>query len=187
MEATGVCWKPVWAVLEDDFELLVVNARRVKQVPGRKADVKDAEWLCQLLEAGLLRASFVPPKPIRALRQLTRYRKAQVSERQREANRLHKALEDTGIKLDCVATDILGRSGRAMLDALIGGTTDPEILAELAKGRMRAKIPALRDALEGRFEPLHALLIEAILAHIDILAPHIERISDAIEEQLAPF
>src|SRR5947209_3240914 len=115
MEATGVYWKPVWAVLEDDFELLLVNARQVKQVPGRKTDVKDAEWLCQLLEAGLLRASFVPPKPIRALRQLTRYRKAQIKERQREANRLHKALEDTGIKLDCVATDILRRSGRDML------------------------------------------------------------------------
>ena len=120
----------------------------------------------QLAEAGLLRASFVP-QPIRALRQLTRYRKTQVSERQREANRLHKALEDTGIKLDCVATDILGRSGRAMLDALIGGTTDPEILAELARGRMRAKIPALRVALEGRVEPLHALLIGAILAHFE--------------------
>jgi len=112
MEATGVYWKPVWHVLEDDFELLLVNARHVKQVPGRKTDVKDAEWLCQLAEAGLLRASFVPPKPIRELRQLTRYRKAQIQERSREANRLHKAIEDTGIKLDCVATDILGKSGR---------------------------------------------------------------------------
>ena len=116
MEATSVYWKPVWAVLEDDFELLLVNARHVKNLPGRKTDVKDAEWLCELLEAGLLKASFVPPKPIRALRSLTRYRKAQIKERQREANRLHKALEDTGIKLDCVATDILGVSGRAMLD-----------------------------------------------------------------------
>ena len=149
MEATGVYWKPVWAVLEDSFELLLVNARHVKQVPGRKTDVKDAEWLCQLLEAGLLRASFVPPQPIRALRNLTRYRKAQIKERQREANRLHKALEDTGIKLDCVASDILGASGRAMLDALCQGTTDPEVLAELAKGRLRAKIPALKEALEG--------------------------------------
>jgi transposase len=187
MEATGVYWKPVWHVLEDEFELVLVNARHVKQVPGRKTDVSDAVWLCQLAEAGLLRASFVPPKPIRALRQLTRYRKAQISERQREANRLHKALEDTGIKLDCVATDILGSSGRAMLDALIGGTTDPEILADLARGRMRAKIPALREALEGRFEPLHALLIGAILAHIDFLDAQIERISAAIEQQLAPF
>jgi len=187
MEATGVYWKPVWHVLEDDFELVLVNARHVKQVPGRKTDVSDAVWLCQLAEAGLLRASFVPPKPIRALRQLTRYRKAQISERQREANRLHKALEDTGIKLDCVATDILGRSGRAMLDALVAGTTDPEVLADLARGRMRAKIPALQEALEGRFEALHALLIGTILTHIDFLDEQIQRISDAIEEQLAPF
>ncbi len=129
MEATGVYWKPVWHVLEDDFELLLVNARHVKQVPGRKTDVADAQWLCRLAEAGLLRSSFVPPKPIRELRQLTRYHKTQIAERQREANRLHKALEDTGIKLDCVATDILGVSGRAMLDALVQGTTDPEILA----------------------------------------------------------
>jgi transposase len=187
MEATGVYWKPVWAVLEDDFELLLVNARHVKQVPGRKTDVKDAEWLCQLLEAGLLRASFVPPKPIRALRQLTRYRKAQIKERQREAQRLHKALEDTGIKLDCVASDILGKSGRAMLDALCRGTTDPEVLADLAQGKLRKKIPQLKRALEGRFEPLHALLVSSILAHLDFLDEQIERLSEAIEEQLRPF
>ncbi len=187
MEATGVYWKPVWHVLEDDFELLLVDARHVKQVPGRKTDVKDAEWLCRLLEAGLLRASFVLPKPIRELRQLTRYRKAQIAGRQREANRLHKALEDTGIKLDCVATDILGVSGRAMLDALCRGTTDPVVLAELAKGRMRAKIPALREALEGRFDELHALLIGAILAHLDFLDVQIETLSGAIEVKLAPF
>jgi transposase len=187
MEATGVFWKPVWAILEDDFELLLVNARHVKQVPGRKTDVSDAAWLCQLLEAGLLRASFVPPKPIRALRNFTRYRKAQIAERQREANRLHKALEDTGIKLDCVASDILGVSGRAMLDALCSGTTDPEILAELARGRLRQKLPALREALEGRFDALHAMLIGAILAHLDFLDEQIDRLSEAIEEQLRPF
>jgi transposase len=187
MEATGVYWKPVWAVLEDEFELLLVNARHVKQVPGRKTDVKDAEWLCQLAEAGLLKASFVPPKPIRALRNLTRYRKTQIQERQREANRLHKALEDTGIKLDCVATDILGKSGRAMLDALVHGTTDPEVLADLAKGRLRAKLPALKEALEGRFDDVHALWIGAILAHIDFLDEQIDRLSDTIEEQIRPF
>lgn len=187
MEATGVFWKPVWAVLEDDFELLLVNARHVKQVPGRKTDVSDAAWLCQLLEAGLLRASFVPPKPIRSLRNFTRYRRAQIAERQREANRLHKALEDTGIKLDCVATDILGVSGRAMLDALVAGTTDPNVLAELARGRLRQKLPALREALEGRFDPLHAVLIGAILAHLDFLDEQIDRLSEAIEEQLRPF
>ena len=187
MEATGVFWKPVWAILEDEFECLLVNARHVKQVPGRKTDVSDAAWLCQLAEAGLLRASFVPPKPIRALRNLTRYRKTQIQERQREANRLHKALEDTGIKLDCVATDILGVSGRAMLDALVSGTTDPEILAELAKGRLRAKIPALKQALEGRFDHLHAVWIGAILAHLDFLDGQIASLSEAIGEQIAPF
>jgi transposase len=184
---THVYWKPVWAILEDDFDCMLVNAREVKNLPGRKTDVKDAEWLCQLLEAGLLKASFVPPKPIRALRSFTRYRKAQIAERQREANRLHKALEDTGIKLDCVASDILGKSGRDMLDALVAGTTDPEILADLARGKLRKKIPALKQALQGRFDELHALLIGSILAHLDFLDEQIERLSDAIEEQLGPF
>jgi transposase len=187
MEATGVYWKPAWAILEDEFECLLVNARHVKNLPGRKTDIKDAQWLCQLLEAGLLRGSFVPPKPIRQLRNLTRYRSAQIKERQREANRLHKLLEDTGIKIDCVVTDILGKSGRDMLDALCRGTTDPAILAELARGKLRKKIPALREALEGRFNAQHALLIGAILAHLDFLDEQIERLSEAIREQLAPF
>jgi transposase len=187
MEATGVYWKPVWAILEDEFDCLLVNARHVKQVPGRKTDVSDAAWLCQLLEAGLLRRSFVPPKPIRALRNLTRYRKAQIGERQREANRLHKLLEDTGIKLDCVASDILGASGRAMLDALVAGTSDPQVLAELAQGKLRKKIPALREALVGRFDRQHALIVSAILAHLDFLDEQIQLLSDEIEEQLAPF
>jgi len=134
-----------------------------------------------------LSPSFVPPKPIRDLRQLTRYRRTQIAERRREAQRLHKALEETGIKLDCVATDILGKSGRAMLDALVSGTTDPEVLAELARGKLRAKIPALREALEGRFEPLHALLIGAILAHLDFLDEQIGLLSGAIQEQMRPF
>ncbi len=187
MEATGVYWKPVWAILEDEFDCLLVNARHVKQVPGRKTDVADAAWLCQLLEAGLLQRSFVPPKPIRALRNLTRYRKAQIGERQREANRLHKILEDAGIKLDCVASDILGASGRAMLDALVQGTTDPDVLAELAKGKLRAKIPALREALVGRFDRQHALIVSAILAHLDFLDEQIQLLSDEITEQLVPF
>jgi transposase len=187
MEATGVYWRPVWAILEDCFECIIVNARHVKQVPGRKTDVSDAAWIAQLLEAGLLRASLVPPKPIRTLRNLTRYRKTQIEERQREANRLHKILEDTGIKLDCVASDILGKSGRAMLDALVAGTTDPAVLAALAKGRLRAKLPALREALEGRFDVEHALIVSAILAHLDFLDEQIDRLSDAIAEQLGPF
>ena len=187
MEATGVYWKPVWAVLEDRFELMLVNARHVKQVPGRKTDIKDAQWLCQLLEAGLLKASFVPPKPIRTLRNLTRYRKTQISDRQREANRLHKILEDTGIKLGCVASDILGKSGRDMLDALVAGTTDPNVLADLARGQLRKKLPALREALVGRLQDEHALIVGQILAHIDFLDEAIERLSAEIEEQIAPF
>jgi transposase len=186
MEATGVYWQPVWHMLEDDVELTLCNARHVKNVPGRKTDVSDAQWLCQLMEAGLLRGSFVPPKPQRRLRALTRYRKTQIAERQREANRLHKALEDTGIKLDCVASDILGASGRAMLDALVAGTTDPVVLADLAKGKLRAKLPALREALEGRFEAHHALIIGAILAHLDFLDEQIQRLSDAIGAELGP-
>jgi transposase len=174
-------------VLEDRFECMLVNARHVKQVPGRKTEVSDAAWLCQLLQAGLLRGSFVPPKPIRALRTLTRYRRSQIKERQREANRLHKLLEDTGIKLDCVATDILGVSGRAMLDGLCRGTTDPELLAELAKGRLRAKLPQLKEALEGRFDPQQGLVVSAILAHLDFLDEQIERLSQLIEEQIRPF
>lgn len=134
-----------------------------------------------------MRASLVPPKPVRALRNLTRYRKTQIEERQREADRLHEILEDTGMKLDCVACDVLGASGLAMLDALVSGTTDPELLAELAKGRLRQKIPALREALEGRFDAQHALIVGAILAHLDFLDEQIDRLSEAIEEQIRPF
>ena len=187
MEATGVYWKAPWAILEDEFACLLVNARHVKQVPGRKTDVSDAVWLCRLAEAGLLQASFVPPKPIRQLRNLTRYRKTQIQERSREVNRLHKALEDAGIKLDCVAADIMGKSGRDMLDALVTGTSDPDVLANLARRQMRKKIPALREALEGHFDSHHALWVGAILAHIDFLDEQIDRLSDAIEEQIRPF
>jgi transposase len=141
MEARGVYWWPVWAILENRSELMLVNARQVKQVPGQKTDIRDAQWLCQLLEAGLLKASFVPPRPIHTLRNLTRYRKAQISDRQREAARLHKILEDTGIKLDCVASDILGASGRAMLDALVPGTKGLDVLADLAKGSCARRSP----------------------------------------------
>lgn len=187
MEASGVYWKLPWAILEDEFECLLVNARHVKQVPGRKTDVGDAEWLCRLVEAGLLRANFVPPKPIRQLRNLTRYRKTQIQERAREVNRLHKALEDAGVKLDCVASDILGKSGRDMLDALVAGERDPDVLANLARRQMRKKIPALTEVLEGRFEAHHALWIGAILAHIDFLDQQIERLTEAIGEQIAPL
>ena len=187
MEATGVYWKPIYYVLEDDFELLLVNAAHVKNVPGRQTDTLDAQWLCQLLECGLLRASFVPPKPIRELRDLTRYRKSLIKERQQEANRLHEVLEDAGIKLASVASDVLGVSGRQMLDALLSGTRDPEVLAELARGRLRAKLPALRQALVGNFKPHHALIISHILAHLDYLDETIATLTDAVQERLAPF
>jgi transposase len=187
MEATGVYWKAPWAILEDEFDCMLVNARHVKQVPGRKTDVSDAAWLCQLAEAGLLKANFVPPKPIRQLRNLTRYRKTQIQERAREVNRLHKALEDAGIKLDCVAADILGKSGRDMLDALVAGQTDPNALAELARKQMRKKIPALREALTGHFDAHHRLWIGAILRHIDFLDQQIEQLTGMIEEQIRRF
>src|SRR5579884_475727 len=187
MESSGVYWKPVYYVLEDDFELLLVNAQHVKNLPGRKTDMKDAEWLCQLLECGLLRGSFVPPREIRELRDLTRYRKSLIAERQRQANRLHKVLEDAGVKLACVATDVLGVSGRAMLEALIAGTRDPEVLAELARGKLRKKIPQLQQALAGRFSGHHALLVSHILAHLDFLEEQIASLTGEIEERLAPF
>jgi transposase len=187
MEGTGVYWKPVYYALEGEFELLLVNAAHVKQVPGRKTDTKDAAWLCQLLECGLLRASFVPPKPIRELRDLTRYRKTLIRDRASEANRLHKVLEDAGVKLSSVASNVLGVSGRLMLEALCQGTNDPEVLAELARGRLRSKLPALRRALESRFRDHHAFLVTQILAHLDYLDEAIDACSTRIEEEIAPF
>jgi transposase len=187
MEATGVYWKPVWYLLEDEFECLLVNAGHVKQVPGRKTDVSDAQWLCQLLEHGLLRGSFVPPRPFRELRDLTRYRKTLIRERQREVNRLHKLLEDAGIKLATVASDVLGASGRAMIEALISGQGDPDVLAELAKGKLRRKLPALRQALLGRFSGHHALLASHMLSHLDDLDHSIDGLSEEIGERLGPF
>jgi transposase len=187
MEATGVYWKPVYYALEDEFRLLLVNARHVKNVPGRKTDTNDAQWLCQLLECGLLRASFVPPKPIRALRDLTRYRKSLIRERAREANRLQKVLEDAGIKLASVATDVLGVSGRLMLEALLSGSRDPAVLADLAKGRLRSKLPELQRALAGNFQPHHALIVSQILAHLDYLDETIGTLTEEVDRRLAPF
>src|SRR5918996_642967 len=148
IESTGVYWKPVYYVLEDGFTLLLVNTEHVKRVPGRKTDVKDSEWLAQLLECGLLRSSLVPPPAIRELRDLTRYRIQQVRDRAQEVNRLHKVLEDAGLKLTSVMSDVMGVSGQAMLRAMIEGASDPVVLADLARGRLRKKIPALRRALE---------------------------------------
>jgi len=187
MESTGVYWKPVYYVLEDALECWLLNARHLRNVPGRKTDVADAAWICQLVEHGLVRPSFVPPKPIRELRNLTRYRKAQIEERTREAQRLDKVLQDAGIKLSSVASDVLGVSGRAMLRALIAGTRDPETLAELARGTLRRKIPALRQALHGRFGPHHALLVGTILAKLEFLDEALEHLSAEIEQVIAPF
>jgi transposase len=187
MEATGVYWKPIYYLLEDDFECWLLNARHLKNVPGRKTDVKDAEWICQLVEHGLVRPSFVPPKEIRELRDLTRYRKTQIEERSKEVQRLEKVLQDAGIKLSSVATRVLGASGRAMLDALVSGTTDPEVLADLAKARLRKKIPALKEALEGHFGSHHAFMVGRILAHIDYLDESIADLSSEIERVIAPF
>ncbi len=187
MESTGVYWKPVYYMLEDSFQLLLVNAAHMKNVPGRKTDVKDCAWIAQLLEHGLLRSSFVPPPPIRELRDLTRYRKSLIQERGREVNRLHKQLEDAGVKLSCVASDILGASGRAMLEALIGGSRDAKILAELAKGRLRNKMTELRKALEGRFREHHGFLVGHILSHIDYIEEAIEELTTRIGEQIVPF
>lgn len=187
MESTGVYWKAIYYLLEDAFTVLLVNAAHIKHVPGRKTDVQDCAWIAQLLEYGLLRGSFVPPAPIRELRDLTRYRKAQIQERTREANRLHKVLEDAGVKLAVVVSDVLGVSGRAMLEGLLHGTTDPAVVAELARGRLRTKLPALRQALAGRFGTHHRFLVGRILAHLDYLDEAIAECTAQIAEVLRPF
>jgi transposase len=187
LESTGVYWKPIYYMLEDAFELLLINMLELKRVPGRKTDVKDSEWLAQLLECGLLRSSFVPPPPIRELRDITRYRVQQTRDRSQEVNRLQKVLEDAGVKLTSVLTDVMGASGRAMVEALVAGTTDPQVLAELARGKLRQKLPALRRALVGRFRPIHAFLLEQILAKIDYLDEALERLTAEIDRRVAPF
>jgi transposase len=187
MESTGIYWRPVYYLLEDHMECWLLNAQHLRHVPGRKTDVHDAEWICQLVEHGLVRASFVPPREIRELRDLVRYRKAQIEERTREVQRLEKTLQDAGIKLSSVASRVLGVSGRLMLDAMISGTHDPAVLAELAKGKLRNKLPALKQALEGRFTGHHALIVSQQLSHIDYLDEAIVALSQRIDEVIAPF
>ncbi|MGW1047509.1 IS110 family transposase [Streptomyces sp. NPDC002547] len=184
MEATGDYWKPIFYVLEHDVECWLLNARHIKAVPGRKTDVKDAEWLCELVEHGLVRPSFVPPEPIRQLRDLTRYRTDVVQERTREAQRLEKFLEDAGIKLSVVVSDMLGKSARAMLEALIAGERDPRALSALALGPMRGKIPVLTEALTGRFTDHHAFVVRTMLDRIDAANATEERISTEIAQRL---
>lgn len=189
MEATGVYWKPVFHALceAEQIEVLLVNARHSKNVPGRKTDVKDSEWLAQLLECGLLRGSFIPPKDIAAIRELTRYRKKLIEERTRELQRLSKVLEDGGIKIDSVASSITTLSARDMIEALIAGERDPRVLAELARGVMRNKIPDLTMACEGRFGDHHALLARMHTDQIDHLTTMIQVLDRRIEEVVDPF
>jgi transposase len=187
MESTGIYWRPVYNILEGAFELLLVNARHVKSVPGRKTDVRDCEWLAQLLEHGLLRSSFVPPEPIRDLRDLTRYRKTLIQERSSHVNRLAKTLEMANIKLGNVATDILGKSGRAMIESLIAEETDPRKLADLAQGLLKKKHDSLVPALTGRVRPHHAFMLRQQLRVIDELSKTIEEFDARIAECMRPF
>lgn len=188
MEATGVYWPVFHALAEfDGFEVLLCNAHHVKNVPGRKTDATDAVWLAQLCEVGLLRGSFIPPAEIAAVRELTRYRRKLTEERTRETQRLHKVLEDGGIKLDSVASDSLGVSGRAMITALIDGVRDPVVLANLARGLMRKKIPDLTLALSGRFAAHHGVLAGLHLDHINHLNEMIARLEARIDEVVDPF
>ena len=183
----GVYWRPVYNLLEDGRTLTLVNATHMQAVPGRKTDVKDSEWIADLLRHGVLHASFIPPKPIRELRELTRYRKTLVAQRTAEVNRVQKLLEGANIKLGDVASDVLGVSGRAMLLAICEGSTDPEALADLARGRLRAKLPQLRQALDGRIQPEQWFVLSQLLAHIEFIEELIQQILGEIEHILTPM
>lgn len=187
MESTGVYWKPIWNVLEAEFELCLVNAQHIKNVPGRKTDLKDCEWIAQLLQHGLLRASFVPERSLRQLRDLNRYRASLIGERNRVANRIQKVLEDANIKLASVASDVLGQSGRAMLQAMITGETSPEKLAEMARGQLRKKLPALQLALEGSVQEHHRFWLRQLLDHLNFLEQKIADLEQEIEHRCSPY
>ena len=187
MESTGVYWKPVYNILEDEFSVMVVNARHMKAVPGRKTDVKDAEWIADLLRCGLLQASFIPERPQRELRELTRYRRSLTEERSRAANRIQKLLEGANVKLGSVATDVLGASGRAMLAAMAAGEEDPKALAELAKGRLREKLEELEEALSGLMGPHQRYLLASQLGHLRHLEEEIGRLDQEVARRVDPF
>ena len=187
MESTGVYWKPVWNLLEDRFKLLLVNARHIKNVPGRKTDVLDCQWIAQLLQFGLLKGSFVPPVMIREARDLTRHRTQLVAERTRVANRIQKVLEDANIKLASVATDILGKSCRTMLSAIIRGEDDPHVLAEMALGRLRGKHDALVRSLRGRVSDHHRFMLELLMSHLASLEDLIATLEQRIDQTMAPL
>lgn len=187
MESTGVYWKPVYNLLENVFTTMVVNAQHIKTVPGRKTDVTDAEWIAQLLQHGLLRASFIPPQPLRELRELIRYRKTLVQTRSAEVNRVQKALEGANIKLASFATNVMGVSGRAMLEQLIGGNTDSAALTGLAKGKLKKKADDLEKALSGRVTDHHRFLLGHLLGHVDFLDQHIATCDAEIEQRMKPM
>ena len=187
MESTGVFWKPVWWELEDRFELVLVNARHVHNLPGRKTDMSDAAWLARLGECGLLRGSFVPDPVLRNLRDLTRYRRRQIESHTRESQRLGDVLEDAGIKLDSVASKALTVSGRQMIEALCDGERDPVVLAEMARTRMRAKIPELQQALAGRFGDHHTTMCRLILGRVDDLEDAIASLDHQVDTAIEPF
>ncbi len=188
MESSGVFWRPVYNLLEGlGLTLLVVNAQHIKAVPGKKTDVKDAEWIADLLRHGLLRASFVPDRPQRELRELVRYRRSLIRQRSQVVNRVQKVLEGANIKLSSVATNVVGVSGRAMLEAIITGTEDPRILAEMAKGKLREKRPALEEALQGLVGPHQRLLLKSQLRHLDFLDEEIGRMNEEVSRRLRPF
>jgi len=186
MESTGIYWRPVFTILEGRFEVILVNAQHMKAVPGHKTDIRDSEWLADLLRHGLLTASFIPPKPIRDLRDLVRARKTLVQQRAQAINRVQKVLETANIKLSSVASDVLGISGRDMLDAMLAGIGDAETLAGLARGRLRPKMPALREALDGRVEATHRTLLRQLLDLIDFLQGQIDTLSSEIDALLLP-
>lgn len=187
LESTGVYWYPIYHLLEEGHTVLLVNPQHIKAAPGRKTDVRDSEWLAELLRHGLLSPSFIPPKPIRELREVTRYRKQLVYERTQYANRLQKVLESANIKLAAVAADILGVSGRAMLEALIAGEQEAAQMAEYARGRMRQRLPDLRQALEGRVSPHHRFLLRQILNHIDGVDRELLEVEQQIAVYLQPY
>ncbi len=187
MESTGVYWQPVWNLLEDRFELMLVNAQHIKQVPGRKTDLKDCQWIAELLEHGLLKPSLVPPRPQRELRELTRQRTQLLGDRARVVNRVQKTLEGANIKLASVATDITGKSGRAILEALVEGKLTPEQMAELVHKRMEAKKPALREALAGHVTAHHRFMLKQLLGQIDHLDRMIETFDARVEEVMSPL
>lgn len=187
MESTGVYWKPIFNILEGRFEVLLINAHHIKQVPGRKTDVKDCEWIADLLRHGLLKASFVPDRPQRELRDLTRHRAQLVGEQTRVANRVQKILEDANIKLGSVASDVLGKSGREMIQALLSGERTPAEMADLAVGRLRQKREALTEALEGRMNEHHRFMLRMLWDHLLYLEKAIEALDGRIQEKMGPF